>query len=141
MARKYRSLYERLVANTKLAIPDDPNSCWLWTGHMSCRYPKVTVRVDGKPKSFWAHRVMLQEYLDVLFPFDEAAHTCYEPRCINPRHLEVQTRAHNLAERRGCAAPDKGKSWIPVLFPRSQWLDDLLESEGVAYTAGEPCPF
>lgn len=137
--RKYRTLYERLVASTELAIPGDPTSCWLWTGHQSGHYPKITIRIKGKPRSVWAHRLMLEEYHDIVFPFDEAAHLCYNTLCINPMHLEVQTQLFNLGQRRGYREPQG--TMIPTLFPRSAWFDELLEREGVVHPAGEPCPF
>lgn len=144
MARKYGSLYERLVANTKLERPEDPSSCWIWTGPVRRHYPCLCVRVPGGgratlPKTISAHRAMLEEFHDIVFPFDEAGHLCYQPLCINPMHLEVQTKAFNLAERRGYKPPEG--SMIPVLFPRSLWLEELLEREGVAHPVGAECPF
>ena len=120
---KYSTRYERLVANTRLAIEDDPTSCWLWTGTLSGGYPKMCERnKDGQPRNVWAHRAMLEEVHDVWFPFDEAGHLCGNPSCINPGHLEIQTRAHNMAEQRsqfgGAPWINHDKSWIPVLFPR-----------------------
>lgn len=138
MARRYATLYERLVANTKV----DARGCWVWTGYARAGYPALAIRVPGRrtPKTIAAHRAMLEEFHDIVFPFDEAAHLCYNPMCINPNHLEVQTKAHNLGERRGYVPPANGKPWIPVLFPRSAWLEDLLEREGVAHDT-EECPF
>lgn len=131
MSRRYRSLYERLVANTVLEVPDNPQSCWLWTGHLTPRgYGKLAVRVPGggratNPKQRAAHRVMLEEVLDAEFPFDEAGHLCHNPRCINPDHLEVQTRIFNLGDRRGYRAPEG--SMIPTLFPREDALEAFLQ--------------
>lgn len=139
MARKYRNLYERLVASTVLATPDDPGSCWLWTGHKSGHYPKITIRINGKPRSVWAHRAMLEEYHDIVFPFDEAAHLCYNTLCINPAHLEVQTQIFNLAMRRGYRPPEG--SMIPVLFPRNEHLEVAWDDEGVLVAADAECPF
>lgn len=135
----YSTLYERLVANTVLADPDDPKSCWLWTGPSSKGYPQVCVRRPGggrqaNPHTRGAHRVMLEEWTGYYFPFDEAGHKCGNTMCINPLHLEIQTKAHNLAERRGFAAPVAGKSWIPVLFPRAdpvaEAIDRIWEASG-----------
>lgn len=119
---KYQTLYERLVANTRLAEPDNAQSCWLWTGHARDYYPKVCVRnMHGQPRNVYAHRLMLEEVLDCTFPFDEAGHLCGNPRCINPDHLEVQTHVHNVHEQaRYRSKPNNSnKSWIPVLFPRN----------------------
>lgn len=120
MTRKYQTMYERLVANTTLAQPDNEGSCWLWMGHARDYYPKVCVRVNGKPRNIYAHRLMLEEVLDCTFPHDEAGHLCGNPRCINPDHLEVQTHVHNVHEQaRYRSKPNNSnKSWIPVLYPR-----------------------
>jgi hypothetical protein len=122
---RYASLYQRLVANTVLAEPDNPLSCWLWTGHTQYNgYPRLCIRREEGPRHVQAHRAMLEELLDAVFPFDEGGHLCGNPCCVSPLHLEVQTRAHNMAEQRaGVAAPSADRSWIPVLFPRKPEID------------------
>lgn len=130
MNNRYPSLYARLVANTVLAVPDNPQSCWLWTGRTRRGYGSLAVRVPGggratNPKTASAHRAMLEEILNARFPFDEAGHLCHNPLCINPDHLEVQTKVFNLGERRGYRAPEG--PMIPVLFPREDALDDFLD--------------
>lgn len=142
----YGSLYERLVANTQLADPDDPGSCWLWTGSVGRNgYPRLTVRMPGrhKPVRILAHRAMLEEFHDIWFPFDEAGHLCHQPRCINPHHLEVQTRAFNLMDRRGCGDFNYKGCMIPTIFPRNEWLDNYLEDwfAGRVDQGSGPCPF
>lgn len=142
----YASLYDRLVANTVLAIPDDPSSCWLWQGSTTKGgYPRLTIRVPGraKPVRILAHRAMLEEFHDIWFPFDEAGHTCHQPLCINPMHLEVQTRAFNMMDRRGCGDYNYKGCMIPVLFPRSEHLDSRLEDwfAGRVDLGSGPCPF
>jgi hypothetical protein len=39
-------------------------------------------------------------------PKHEAAHSCHQPMCINPRHLRWLTHEENMAERRGRRAPE-----------------------------------
>lgn len=144
MARsKYKSLFERLVANTQLAVEGDAASCWLWTGKHVRGYGRLNVWRDGKLVSVKAHRVVLEEFHDITFPFDEAGHLCYNTLCINPTHLEVQTKTHNLAERRGHTYAERGGCWIPVLFPREgdalqAAADRAWDSPGVV---SQDCPF
>lgn len=141
---KYKSLFERLVANTQLSIEGDAGSCWLWTGKHVRGYGRLNVWRDGKLTSIKAHRAMLEEFHDITFPFDEAGHyVCHQTLCINPLHLEVQTKAHNLADRRGMGFSCKGASWIPVLFPRG---GEALQAAAdrawdAAGTPGQDCPF
>jgi hypothetical protein len=132
--RKYSTLYERLVANTEV----DGNGCWVWTGTVKAGYPRIAIRKPGKswPRTFGAHRVMLEEYHDITFPHDEAAHLCDNSMCINPAHLEVQTKCANMADRwkrdaKGCM--------IPVLYPRTEELD--WDATAITSLPGDPCPF
>ena len=140
--KSFRTMYERLVANTVLADPDNPQSCWLWTGQVQHNgYPRIGQYVPGLGwRNRQAHRVMLEEVLGVQFPDDEAGHLCYEVRCIHPDHLEPQTPAFNKSERRGYAPVDG--CMIPVLFPHEDALqasaDRAWEGEG---EVGGPCPF
>lgn len=141
--RKYKNLFERLVANTRLAVEDDAASCWLWTGKHVRGYGRLNVWKGGRLVSMKAHRAMLEEFYDIVFPHDEAGHLCYEPSCINPAHLEVQTKVHNLAERRGMTCADVGGCWIPVLYPRAEYdyermADEAWERPGLL---GQDCPF
>lgn len=141
--KKYPSLFARLVANTVLSVEDDASSCWLWIGKHVRDYGRLNVWKDGKLVSVKAHRVMLEEFHDIEFPHDESGHLCYQTMCINPMHLEVQTKTHNLAERRGLTYTDKGGCWIPALYPRAgQALqaaaDWAWDSPG---TPGQVCPF
>lgn len=90
---------------------------------------------------------MLEEYHDIVFPFDEAGHLCNDPRCINPNHLEVQTHAMNCILRRGYATGPKTRDacLIPVLFPRGPAdIDDPAfepRAAGVRQAVEEACPF
>lgn len=117
--KKYVNLFERLVANTRLAVEGDAGSCWLWTGRVSGRYGRLNVWRDGRLVTVKPHRAMLEEFYDIEFPHDEAGHLCHNTLCINPSHLEVQTQAHNLSERRGHGVVKGDGCWIPVLYPRA----------------------
>ena len=144
MASKYPSLFARLVANTTLSVPDDASSCWVWTGKTVGGYGRLNVWRDGRLLGIKAHRAMLEEYHDIWFPFDEAGHLCFNTLCINPNHLEVQTKVHNLSERRGMSPTLCGGSWIPVLFPRAGHdVDAAVEDawNNAELWTGEGCPF
>lgn len=147
MARRlYSTMYERLVANTRV----DEDGCWIWTGAVRKHYPSLCVRVNGKPRAISAHRKMLEISTGWLFPFDEAGHyRCFKTLCIHPDHLRIETVAENLSTRRGYK-PCEGR-WIPVLFPtperlRDEALDAFIDKAwdgigGIVHPANEPCPF
>lgn len=146
MRRRYRTLYERLVANSEPADPDNPQSCWLWAGGTKDgRYPAIAVRVPGKatPAKLRAHRVMLQELHGVRFPFDDAGHLCYTTMCIHPDHLEVQPPGINQLERRGGWGGTKDDRCIPILFPVIDKLQAAADAafDGIGATRGGCCPF
>lgn len=139
----YGGRYARLCAN--IVAPDNEQACWLWAGNVSHNgYPQMTVRIPGKPHpvALRAHRVMLEEVLGAEFPFDEAGHLCYAAACINPDHLEVQAPAFNLADRRGYAARETDARMIPVLFPRTDALQEAADLgwDGAGLLA-TVCPF
>lgn len=137
--RLYTSRFERLVANTELADPENPLSCWVWVGQCQHNgYPRFTERVHGikHPVKRQAHRAILEEVHDVEFPFDEAGHSCYNPSCVSPFHLEIQTPVFNQSQRRDRlrSAIPEGRL-IPVLFPRP---DPLQEAANEAWEGGSP---
>jgi len=133
--RKYGTLYERLVANTEV---DEATGCWVWKGSKRAHYPAISLRVKGRktPRTVGAHRLMLEEYHDITFPHDEAAHLCNNSHCINPMHLEVQTKAANMADR---WKKDTDKCLIPVLYPRSE--EPVWDATAVTMLPGDECPF
>jgi hypothetical protein len=142
----YSSLYERLVANTRLEHEDNPNSCWIYTGTIHRHYPLITVRVlrDGKmvPRGLRAHRLMLEILHECEFPFDEGGHMCYNPACLNPDHLRIETKTENCYHRRNMRHTMSENSWIPVLFPI---IDHLQVAANHAWSTHSPrttaCPF
>jgi len=148
MQVRYSSRLERLIANTKV----DEDGCWIWFGRLSRDgYPMFTERFEDAPHpvKLYAHRAMLEEWHGYHFPHDEAGHTrCYKPACIRPDCLEIQTRAHNLAERRGYEVKTIRASWIPVLYPtaareEAEKIDAFLDAYFAGKTGrkGKKCPF
>lgn len=126
--KSYGSIYERLVANTE--EPQSENGCWIWSGPRRHGYGALCVRVPGltSPRHKIASRAMLSEVHGVDFPFDECGHLCGNPSCVNPDHLEIQSQAFNLSERRGYADVKKDRRMIPVLFPRRDPLQEAADA-------------
>lgn len=76
------------------------------------------------------------------FPFDQAGHyVCFNPLCVRPDHLRIETEAENLSDRRGYAACE-GRM-IPVLFPTPErLLDEAAERAwSTPGVLGNDCPF
>lgn len=102
----YGTLFERMVANSEPADPENPRACWVWTGKVrsggSHTYPHVNVYRNGQHRTVKAHRLMMEEVLGrPLAPGVEVDHLCHNTLCINPDHLREATFVQNQNNRRG----------------------------------------
>lgn len=145
--KRYATLWERLVANT---VELEETGCWIWTGPQRNGRGCLSMRVEGVPHpvNFNASRLVLEVTTGWLFPFDEVGHyKCFEPLCICPDHIRIETQAENLSTRRGYAETSNEERWIPVLFPTperelQEAADRAWDRIGSVLVApGEPCPF
>lgn len=132
---KFKSLYERMIANARV----NEAGCWIWQGSFTGLYPVMSLRIPGvkNPRGVRVHRLMLETIWEITFPGCDAGHLCCEPRCINPAHLEVQTPSLNSALRRGRLPRPKtlGKPMIPIIIPNdgtALWRDFATLPQGLA---------
>lgn len=103
MPFKYDSLRARLNANSKpMLLIDNLGPCRIWIGSTggSLGYGKITMRVRGKPKRFYAHRVSLAESMGLKLCQLRAKslHFCNNPPCIEPAHLRGGTQKQNVQQ-------------------------------------------
>lgn len=125
MPFKYRSMEERLVANSRKSeehsYKGDP--CWEWTGQRKKNrngvfYPYITVRVKrgprkGKTRIVAAHRMSLKVFKGRrMSPRMVGAHLCNYTLCINPEHLVGGSQSANVryAVRSGRLTPPNSKA-------------------------------
>lgn len=97
---------------------DLSGDCWLWTASLgSTGYGQFNVERKAKK----AHRVA---YELTHGPIPEGLvidHLCFEPRCVNPFHLEPVTNAENLrrAEAAGRMAVNGARNRAKTHCPRN----------------------
>ena len=75
--------------------PDFPD-CWEWTAHKVKDYGHFVCKQDGVNKKLGAHVYSWQKANGKRVPKGlEVCHTCNNPPCVRPDHLEAETRSHN----------------------------------------------
>jgi len=72
-----------------------PEECWLWTAYTDRDgYGRFSVR----GRKLRAHRVAVR--LDGRYPTGKIVrHTCDNPGCVNPSHLQLGTQRENMRDR------------------------------------------
>ena len=75
---------------------DAPSGCWLWTGSRTTTgYGQFAVKLRGwRPRS--AHRVAYAHFVGPLTDGLVVDHTCHNPLCVNPEHLQQVTNRENV---------------------------------------------
>lgn len=72
-----------------------PGSCWNWAGYRDSKgYGQF--RLDRQ--SWWAHRVAFTIAHGRIGAGMQVHHTCGNPSCVNPAHLQETTPTENARE-------------------------------------------
>lgn len=75
--------------------PDKPD-CWEWTAHTVKGYGHFVCKQDGVNKKLGAHVYSWQKANGKRVPKGlEVCHSCNNPLCVRPDHLEAETRSYN----------------------------------------------
>jgi len=71
------------------------SGCWEWTGDcMTGGYGRIEI----DKKKVGAHRFAYNNFVGPLEEGKEVAHTCDNPRCVSPAHLNLLTHAENMRD-------------------------------------------
>lgn len=72
------------------------DGCWNWQGTMHKNgYPLFDIKTNGHWHKVWAHRFAYNLYKAPLQPCDTVDHLCFNPRCVNPSHLDAVPSGEN----------------------------------------------
>ena len=87
---------EAVFADHFWAKVNKTETCWLWTGASLPRgYGKLAVRIEGKQRHLYAHRVAYEILIGAIPNGYEIDHLCRVTACVRPEHLEPVTSLEN----------------------------------------------
>lgn len=91
------------------------SDCWLFGGNISnFGYGIVYAYLDGKKKTYRAHRVMYEAMVGEIPEGLVLDHLCRVRSCINPKHLEPVTSRENILRGVNLAAQNLRKTHCKV---------------------------
>lgn len=93
MLRKRKSLPERLWSQTSKR----DGSCWIWNGQVN-NHGYGWLRETRKSKKLFVHRLAWQFTYGCIPQGLCVLHSCDVPRCVNPQHLWLGSKADNTAD-------------------------------------------
>lgn len=92
-------LFSRLKISTEHFYNNSP--CWEWTGMINGeKYGAVQYAL----KTYAAHRVMYETFVESVPPHLRCDHLCRTRHCVNPCHLEIVTDRENILRGEGICA-------------------------------------
>lgn len=80
--------------------PSDPSlgNCWPWQGARN-PYGSLCITRNGAERNIAAHRISRTIHEGTIPPGLQVHHSCDNPPCCNPAHLEVGNQKKNMEDR------------------------------------------
>jgi len=78
-----------------------PDECWLWAGGTKQGGYGKLGGATGRQRTMLAHRVAYELHHGMILPKGNSAvvmHTCDNPPCCNPAHLQLGTLSDNIQD-------------------------------------------
>lgn len=111
MNRRYRSLEDRIIANSVLSDTEhyEGTPCWLWIGtsvtnRNGRRYGTINVRISrgrnkGRSKKWFVHRLVITVFKGRAMSIRQVGmHLCNNTLCCNPAHLAGGSQRANVRQ-------------------------------------------
>lgn len=115
MPGTHAPLLERLLRRID-PIPN-PTGCWIWKGYKDKRSYGVIGRGKVGEGNEFAHRAMYRLLKGEIPEGMELHHWCFNPPCVNPRHLEPMTPEDNKKWRLHLVSGNSAKTECPQGHP------------------------
>lgn len=109
-------------------VRNGDDECWDWTASFSGNYPAM--KRDGVG-SIYAHRFSWERENGKIPQGLIIRHKCDNPRCSNPRHLELGTFADNMADM-----VKRGRARMGASNPASKLTTDQVSAIKTELSAG-----
>lgn len=117
----------RLLNNS---VDDEETGCRVWQGRLN--KPGGYGRIGYRHKQWRAHRLFYTLMIGAIPDGLELMHSCDNPRCINPNHLNPATHSENIADAyaKGRKTVGQGTAHPRFKFTEAQALEirDSTES-------------
>ena len=109
-----------------------PDGCWIWTAYRASN-GYGWVGFGGRKQA--AHRIAFQlatgDQLGDLY----LDHKCFNPSCVNPKHLRPATNKQNMENRPGAQRNNKSTG-VRGVYPSGRGFQPKVQHNGRVYCLG-----
>ena len=85
-------------------------ACWIWTASLRGGKNRDYGQFWDGEKRVYAHRFAYEQFKRPILAGQEIDHTCRNPSCVNPAHLEAVTHRVNLLRGKTVNAKNAAKT-------------------------------
>lgn len=97
----YMNWIERICA---VGWDVDGNGCWIWRGYLNRGRARIS---RGGARSVSPYRITYEAVHGPIPDGLYACHTCHNPACINPDHIQPGTQLENMRMPRPNTSPER----------------------------------